>query len=56
MNLKTMAARKRCSHFCLPDFNAKKKNVKMNYEEESWEPYDDNEEDLNDIEDNFNIC
>ena len=29
----------------------------MNYEEESWEPYDDNDdEQLDDIEDNFNLC
>lgn len=34
----------------------KKKNCKMNYEEESWEPYDDNDDELDDIEDNFNLC
>lgn len=54
MKLNAMAARKRCSHFCLPYF--KEKNCKMNYEEESWEPYDDNDDELDDIEDNFNLC
>jgi len=33
-----------------------KKKVNMNYEEESWEPYDDNDDELDNIEDNFNLC